>query len=200
MRVAPKISLSPGEEEVLRKLERGRSCSVRLAQRSAIVLLASEGLENRDIAQRLGIDRGTVGRWRGRYALAGLAGIEKDAPRPGRLPSISATKVREVVEKTTQSSPKASTHWSTRTMAVEVGISPATVRRIWKRHGLKPHLVRTFKLSNDPMFVEKLEDVVGLYLDPPEHALVLAVDEKSQIQALDRTQPGLPLKKGAAER
>ena len=196
MRVAPKIVLSSDEIQKLEKLAGGRRTPVRLAQRSAIVLSAAEGNENKEIASQLGISRETVGRWRRRYAESGMAGIEKDAPRPGRTPSISAAKVREIVSKTTRSKPKASTHWSSRTMAAEVGVSASSVRRVWKRHGLKPHLVRTFKVSNDPKFVEKLEDVVGLYLNPPEHALVLSVDEKSQIQALDRTQPGLPLKKG----
>lgn len=196
MRVAPRIVLSSDEIQKLEKLARGRRTPVRLAQRSAIVLSAAEGNENKKIASQLGISRETVGRWRRRYAESGMAGIEKDAPRPGRTPSISAAKVREIVSKTTRSKPKASTHWSSRTMAAEVGVSASSVRRVWKRHGLKPHLVRTFKVSNDPKFVEKLEDVVGLYLNPPEHALVLSVDEKSQIQALDRTQPGLPLKKG----
>jgi len=196
MRVAPSVVLSAEQEAQLRKFARGRSTSVRLAQRSKIVLLAAAGLQNRQIATQLSIDRETVGRWRHRYAESGLAGIEKDAPRPGRRPSISPAKVREMVEKTIHTTPQDATHWSTRTMAAEIGISAASVRRIWKRHGLKPHLIRTFKLSSDPHFVEKLHDVVALYLDPPEHALVLSVDEKSQIQALDRTQPGLPLKKG----
>ena len=196
MRVAPKIVLSLEEVQLLEKLARGRRSPVRLAQRSTIVLLAAERNENKEIASQLGITRETAGRWRRRYAESGMAGIEKDAPRPGRIPSISATKVREIVRKTTRSRPKAGTHWSTRTMAAEVGVSASSVRRVWKRHGLKPHLVRTFKVSNDLKFVEKLEDVVGLYMNPPEHALVLSVDEKSQIQALDRTQPGLPLKKG----
>jgi transposase len=196
MRVAPSIVLSAKEEARLRRLARGRRTSVRLAQRSRIVLLAAAGLQNQQIATHLSIDRETAGRWRHRYLESGLAGIEKDAPRPGRRPSISQAKVREVVNKTIHSTPSDATHWSTRTMAAEAGISAASVRRIWKRHGLKPHLIRTFKLSSDPHFIEKLHDVVGLYLDPPEHALVLSVDEKSQIQALDRTQPGLPLKKG----
>jgi transposase len=196
MRVAPQISLSAQEAQTLERLARGRKTSVRLAQRSSIVLLAALGRESREIAQELGVTRETVGRWRRRYAELGLAGIEKDAPRSGRKPSIPETKVNEVVEKTVQSTPDGATHWSTRTMAAEANISEASVRRIWKRHGLKPHLVRTFKLSNDPRFVEKLEDVVALYVNPPENALVLSVDEKSQIQALDRTQPGLPLKKG----
>jgi transposase len=126
----------------------------------------------------------------------GLAGLEKDAPRCGRTPSITPAKVQEVVRKTTQEKPSNATHWSTRTMAVAAGLSEKSVRRIWHKHGLKPHLSRTFKVSNDPEFVEKLEAIIGLYLNPPEHAIVLCADEKSQIQALDRTQPGLPLKKG----
>ena len=196
MRVAPRIALSPKEEKVLSKLAGGRSCSVRLAQRSSIVLLAAKGLENRSIAARLNIDRGTVSRWRHRYFLLGLKGIEKDAYRPGRRPSISPAIVSEVIGKTTRDVPRDANQWSRRTMAAEVGISASSVGRIWKRNGLKPHLTRTFKVSNDPRFSEKLEDIVDLYLNPPDHALVLAVDEKSQIQALDRTQPGLPLKKG----
>jgi transposase len=196
MRIAPKIVLSSEEDKILRKLAGGRSCSVRLAQRSKIILLAAKDLENCKIAAELEIDRGTVSRWRHRYFLAGLNGIEKDAHRPGRLPSISPAKVSEVIKKTTQSTPEDATHWSRRTMAAEVGISAASVGRIWKRNGLKPHLARTFKVSNDPNFSEKLEDIVDLYMNPPENALVLSVDEKSQIQALDRTQPGLPLKKG----
>jgi transposase len=127
-----------------------------------------------------------------------MAGLEKDAPRSGRTPSISPAKVKQVIHKTTQEKPVHSTHWSTRTMAAAVGLSAATVRRIWRKHGLKPHRVETFKVSTDPHFAEKLENIVGLYLNPPDHALVLCCDEKSQIQALDRTQPGLPLKRGRA--
>ena len=125
-----------------------------------------------------------------------MAGLEKDAPRPGRTPTITSAKVQEVVRKTTQEKPANSTHWSTRTMAEAAGLSEKSVRRIWHKHGLKPHLSRTFKVSNDPEFAETLEAIMGLYLNPPEHAIVLCADEKSQIQALDRTQPGLPLKKG----
>lgn len=198
MRVAPKIVLSSEEKKILRKLAGSRRCSVRLAQRSKIVLLAATGLENREIADKLSIDRGTASRWRHRYLLAGLKGIEKDAPRPGRLPSISPIKASEVIRKTTTqgTTPKDATQWSRRTMATEVGISATSVGRIWKKNGLKPHLTRTFKVSNDRNFSEKLEDIVDLYMNPPKNALVLSVDEKSQIQALDRTQPGLPLKKG----
>lgn len=196
MRVAPEIRISSEEKRQLESFARGRSTPARLVQRAEIVLLAAEGKENQEIALELGIARHTVGRWRSRYAELGLAGIEKDAPRSGRLPTISEERVQEIIRKTTQEVPSDATHWSTRSMAKASGVSEATVRRIWKRHGLKPHRVRTFKLSNDPRFVEKLEEVIGLYLNPPEHALVLCVDEKSQIQALDRTQPGLPMKKG----
>ena len=125
-----------------------------------------------------------------------LAGIEKDAPRPGRKPAICSPTVQQIIHKTTRETPANATHWSRRTMAAAVGVSASTVGRIWRAHGLKPHRVKTFKLSNDPRFAEKLDDIIGLYLNPPEHALVLCLDEKSQIQALDRTQPGLPLKKG----
>jgi transposase len=134
-----------------------------------------------------------VARWRGRFLKLGVAGLEKDAPRPGRAPSIDA---QEIIRKTTQEKPSKATHWSTRSMAHAVGVSEASVRRVWQAHGLKPHRVETFKISRDPQFAEKLEDIVGLYINPPQHAIVLAVDEKSQIQALDRTQPSLPLKRG----
>jgi transposase len=138
----------------------------------------------------------TVARWRDRFLKLGIPGLLKDAARPGRTPSIPATVVARVIEKTTQGSPANATHWSRSTMAREVGVSDSTVGRIWRANGLKPHRVDSFKVSNDPEFANKLEAIVGLYLNPPEHALVLSVDEKSQIQALDRTQPGLPMKKG----
>jgi Homeodomain-like domain len=144
----------------------------------------------------IGTDRLTVARWRNRFIRLRLRGIEKDAPRPGRRRRFSPEMVLEIVRKTTQDPPDDATPWSTRRMAKAAGVSEATVRRIWHQHGLKPHLVRTFKLSKDPRFAEKLEDVIGLYLNPPEHALVLCADEKSQIQGLDRTQPGLPIKLG----
>jgi Integrase core domain. len=144
----------------------------------------------------VGISNQKAARWRKRFLQLGLAGLEKDAPRPGRTATITSAKVQEVVRKTTQEKPANATHWSTRTMAEAAGLSEKSVRRIWHKHGLKPHLSRTFKVSNDPEFTEKLEAIVGLYLNPPEHAIVLCADEKSQIQALDRTQPGLPIKKG----
>jgi transposase len=158
--------------------------------------MASEGELNQDIAVKLGTTRPTVQLWRERFLALRLAGLEKDAPRPGRLPSIPAEKITEVVEATLHTKPSNATHWSTRTMAAAQGISEATVWRIWKQHNLKPHLIKTFKLSRDKQFIEKLHDIVGLYMNPPDKALVLCVDEKSQIQALDRTQPGLPMKKG----
>jgi len=196
MRVAKPIVL---EAEMRRKLEqqaRGRSTPVRVAMRSRIVLLAAEGLQNEQIATRMDTAPRTVARWRERFLKLGIAGLLKDAARPGRSRSIPATVVAQVIEKTTQSSPANATHWSRSTMAREVGVSDSTVGRIWRANGLKPHRVDSFKVSNDPEFANKLEAIVGLYLNPPGHALVLSVDEKSQIQALDRTQPGLPMKKG----
>jgi transposase len=158
--------------------------------------LAAAGKQDLEIAVEVGISNQKAARWRKRFLEMGLAGLEKDAPRPGRTPTITSAKVQEVVRKTTQQKPANATHWSTRTMAEAAGLSEKSVRRIWHKHGLKPHLSRTFKVSNDPAFAEKLEAIVGLYLNPPEHAIVLCADEKSQIQALDRTQPGLPIKKG----
>lgn len=196
MRIAPLVRVSLEERRQLETYARGRSTPARLVLRAQIVLLAAEGKENREIAASLGTMRHTVGRWRRRFALHGLRGIERDAPRSGRLPALSQDLMLEIVRKTTQETPEDATHWSTRSMAKAIGVSASTIRRVWQRHGLKPHRVRTFKLSNDRHFVEKMEDVIALYLNPPEHALVLCVDEKSQIQALDRTQPGLPIKKG----
>jgi transposase len=177
-------------------MARQRLLSVRLVERARIVLLAAEGLENNQIARRMHITPEKVARWRSRFLAGGIAALEKDAPRPGKARTITNREVKKVVEITLHEKPTNATHWSTRTMARAVGISEASVRRIWRAHGLKPHRVRTFKLSRDPEFSEKLEDIVGLYLNPPEHAIVLCADEKSQIQALDRTQPGLPMKKG----
>lgn len=198
MRQATPIVLNESEREQLERLRRGRRVSVRLAERAAIVLHAADGMENQQIAAVMGISRFKAGRWRDRYAASGLAGIEKDAPRPGRKPTITARQRAAVVLKTLREKPAGQTHWSRSTMAAATGLSDSTIGRIWKEHGLKPHLVETFKQSNDPKFVEKLRDVVGLYLNPPEHALVFSCDEKSQIQALDRTQPGLPMKRGRA--
>lgn len=196
MRTAPPILVSPEERATLTMWARGRSFPLRLIQRAQIIQRAADGMPSQDIAQELGISRPTVQLWRERFLALRLAGLEKDAPRPGRLPRLPETKVRAVVEATLHTKPPNATHWSIRTMAQRQGISRMAVQRIWKQYNLKPHLVRTFKISRDRHFVEKLYDVVGLYLNPPDKALVLCVDEKSQIQALDRTQPGLPLKKG----
>ncbi len=196
MRVAIPIKLDARERRILQRWSRGRSTPARLVLRGKIVLLAAEGKQNKDIASELAVDRSIVGRWRSRFAQHGVAGIEKDAPRGGRKPTQRNKLTRLIIKKTTKETPPNATHWSTRSLAKTLGTSQSMVHRVWKANGLKPHLSRTFKVSNDPHFVEKLIDVVGLYLNPPEHALVLCADEKSQIQALDRTQPGLPLKKG----
>jgi len=199
MRVAPAVELTGNQRQALEQWARGRSLPARQVERARIVLLAASGRQDVEIAAKLGITNQKAARWRARFLEFGLAGLEKDAPRPGRTPSIPSAKVSAVIDKTTQERPSNATHWSTRTMAAEVGISEASVRRIWKAHGLKPHLVESFKISNDREFAGKLEAIVGLYLNPPEHALVLCCDEKSQIQALDRTQPGLPLKRGRGQ-
>lgn len=196
MRVAETITLSPEERSTLNTWASGRSFPIRLVQRAQIICMAGDGILNQEIASKLRISRPTVQLWRQRFLALRLPGLEKDAPRPGRIPRISQKKVLAVVEATLHTTPPNATHWSTRTMAEAQGLSEATIRRIWKRHNLKPHLVKTFKLSRDKNFVEKLTDVVGLYLNPPDKSLVLCVDEKSQIQALDRTQPGLPIKRG----
>jgi transposase len=168
----------------------------RQALRTRIVLELASGCSVVATATKLGVNRETVTRWKKRFLEEGIEGLESDAPRPGRPKSIPEDRVKAVVTITRLSTPDAATHWTTRTMAKTAGVSRASVQRIWAANGLKPHLIRTFKLSQDPKFEEKLIDVVGLYLNPPEKALVLCVDEKTQIQALDRTQPGLPMKKG----
>lgn len=198
MRVAPPVTVSEEDRVVLERWARGRRTPARLVLRAKIVLAAAEGKQNIEIADDLETRHDTVARWRRRYIEKGVRGLEKDAPRGGRKRSIDDGAVAAIVKKTTQETPANATHWSTRTMAAATGYSHTTVGRIWRRHGLKPHLVETFKLSNDPEFAEKLEDIVGLYMNPPENAVVFSADEKSQIQALDRTQPGLPLKRGRA--
>ena len=196
MRVAPKITLTDEDRQLLRRWARGRSTPARLVLRAQIVLAAADGKQNKVIAQELGTNRPLVSKWRSRFAQGGVAGIEKDAPRGGRPSTARDAMAAKIIEWTTQRKPANATHWSTRTLAAELRTSHSMVTRVWRANGLKPHLSRTFKVSNDPRFVEKVTDVVGLYLNPPEHALVLSCDEKSQIQALDRTQPGLPIKKG----
>jgi len=196
MRIAANVSIKEKDRPTLERWSRGRSTPARLALRANIVLNAAEGMTNKLIAEKLGTDRLLVGKWRKRYLAKGLAGIAKDAPRGGRPPVSRQAVTARIIEWTTQKKPKNATHWSCRTLAKELGTSRAMVNRVWQANGLNPHLYRTFKVSNDRQFAEKVVDVVGLYLNPPEHALVLCVDEKTQIQALDRTQPSLPLKKG----
>ena len=200
MRVAAPIALSSEERRKLDKWASSRSAPVRLRERSRIVLKAAAGMTNKEIAAELGIDANKVGRWRRRYAEAGPRGIEKERPRGGnhggKDSRAQAALRSRVIEATTQTTPEDATHWSCRSMARHLGTTHSFVNRVWRSHGLKPHLIRTFKLSSDPRFEEKLRDVVGLYLDPPDNAAVFSFDEKSQIQALDRTQPGLPMKKG----
>jgi transposase len=196
MKKAVAIELTGEQRTVLNRWSRGRSTPARLVLRAKIVLLAAEGQMNKDIAGALGTDRLTVGRWRRRFAAGGLAAIEKDAPRGGRKPTRRARLAPKIVKKTTTEKPSDATHWSTRGLAKALHISHSMVHRVWRQSNLKPHLTRTFKVSNDPRFAEKLIDIVGLYLNPPENALVLCADEKSQIQALDRTQPSLPMYPG----
>lgn len=200
MRVAATIELTADERTKLQQYVRSRKTPVRLIERSKIVLLADEGATNQVIANKLNITENKVGRWRNRYAQGGLRAIEKDRPRGGNhggKKTLSQTRLRnKVIKTTTQETPDSATHWTTRTLAKKLNTTHTFVHRVWKSVGLKPHLIKSFKVSNDRRFEEKLHDVVGLYLDPPQNAVVLSIDEKSAIQALDRTQPGLPLKKG----
>lgn len=193
------IQVREGEQAELERLARSRTTSQRVVERARIVLASAAGLRNEEICQQVGVSPPTVTRWLDRYQEHGIAGLLQDKPRSGKPKEISREKENEIVRLTQQGPPAgAGTHWSTRTLAPVVEVSPATVGRIWKAHGLQPHRVKTFKLSKDPHFVEKLHDVVGLYLCPPERAIVFSVDAKTQIQALDRTQPGLPLIPGRA--
>jgi len=196
MRVAHEIQLTRQERATLTQWSRGRTVSVRQAERARILLLAADGDSNQEIAAKLRVKPHTVGRWRRRFAELRLPGIERDRPRGGRPRARREAVESPILRKTTQETPKNATHWSTRSLACELGVSPSMVHRVWKANGLQPHRVRTFKVSQDPQFEEKLIDVVGLYLHPPEKALVLSADEKSQVQALDRTQPGLPMVPG----
>jgi transposase len=193
------IDLSKGERAQLESWARRRTSAQALALRSRVVLLAAEGLNNTEIAQRLGVHRPMVRKWRGRFAAHRLDGLTDD-PRPGQPRTITDEQVEEVIIKTLETTPKDATHWSTRAMAKEVGLNATAVHRIWKAFGLQPHRQETWKLSRDPQFVQKVRDVVGLYLNPPERAVVLCVDEKSQIQALDRTAPILPMLPGTPQR
>ncbi len=196
MRIASAITLTDEERVALTRWSRGRSTPTRLVLRAKIVLAAADGRENKEIAAVLDCTRRTVATWRTRFAESRLAGIEQDAPRGGRTPTRRASFEAEIIRKTTQETPPHATQWSTRSLAKELGCSDTMVQRVWRDNGLQPHRTKSFKLSNDPQFAEKLVDVVGLYLNPPEHALVLSCDEKSQIQALDRTQKSLPMYPG----
>jgi transposase/transposase-like protein len=196
---AVEITLSEGEQSELQALVRRQGTAQGLALRARIVLLAAEGRTNKVIAAALGVGQHTVGKWRTRFAEARLDGLS-DEPRPGAPRTIGDAKIAEVIQRTLETTPSNATHWSLRSMAKAAGLAPSTIHRIWQAFSLQPHRVETFKLSTDPLFVEKVRDIVGLYLDPPDRALVLCVDEKSQIQALDRTQPLLPLRPGQVER
>ena len=190
MRVAPPIELTIKERAKLKAISKARSSSIRSIERAAIVLLAADGLENQEIARRLGQDKMKVGRWRRRYAEGGLVGILKDKSRPGRIPALAASLKSRMIRLTLKEKPVGATHWSRTSMARKVGVSPSSVGRVWAAAGIKPHRIKSFKLSRDKHFEEKLDDIVGLYLNPPEHAIVLSCDEKSQIQALDRRGGG----------
>jgi transposase len=197
--VAVEVVLSDEERGQLQAWERRGKSAQALALRSRIVLAAADGLSTSEIARRLAVDLKTARKWRSRFVRERLDGL-LDEPRPGRPRSVGDAKVEEVIVRTLESTPKNATHWSTRSMAAEVGLSQSAVSRIWRAFGLQPHRQETWKLSRDPQFIAKVRDVVGLYLDPPERAVVLCVDEKSQIQALDRTAPILPMLPGTPER
>lgn len=194
-----RLLLSPSERQTLEGWTRRRTSAQALALRSRVILLAATGRSNTEVSHALRITKQTVGKWRSRFVARRLEGL-LDEPRPGAPRRITDVHVERVVTRTLESTPRGATHWSTRSMAKACGLSQSSVSRIWRAFALKPHRAETFKLSKDPLFVEKVRDIVGLYLNPPDKALVLCVDEKSQIQALDRTQPILPMRPGQAER
>jgi len=198
MRTGIFIAVSLSDRGRLEALVKDRNAAQKHAWRAAIVLLTADGLGTVEIMRRTGKSKTCVWRWQERFAVAGYDGLLRDKTRPSRIPPLGAEAAERVIALTLADPPAEATHWTAAMMAKETGISVSSVQRIWRAHGLQPHRVRQFKLSNDPKFVDKLRDVVGLYVDPPAHAIVLSVDEKSQIQALDRTQPGLPMKKGRA--
>jgi transposase len=198
MRVAEKIELDAATERELRVLSKRRRIEARLQQRARVILLAAQGWQNKEIALEVELDRRQVALWRRRFVQGGIDALRQDAPRSGRTPVVTPELESKILQVTLHTKPAASTHWSTRTLAEHLELSATMIGRVWRRNGIKPHLARTFKLSRDPRFEDKLLDVVGLYLNPPQHALVLSCDEKSQIQALNRTQPGLPIKRGRA--
>jgi transposase len=196
---AVEIVLSEEERTQLESWARRRTSAQALAERARVVLACAEGLKNTEVAERLGVHRTMVTRWRNRFAEHRLDGLT-DEPRPGQPRKITDAKVEEVITKTLETTPKNATHWSTRSMAAEVGLNQTAISKIWRAFGLQPHRQDSWKLSKDPQFIDKVRDVVGLYLNPPERAVVLCVDEKSQIQALDRTAPILPMLPGTPAR
>jgi len=198
MTPAAALVMSDGQREALEVLARSQTAPHRQVRRAEALLLAAAGLANTRIAARVGVNASTVRAWRGRFAQDGLAKLGKVREGRGRKSTIPQSKIDEIVELTRNGKPAGQTHWSCRTMAAQAGVSSATVQRVWAARGLKPHSVKSFKLSNDPRFEEKLIDVVGLYLAPPDNAIVLCLDEKSSVQALDRSQPSLPMVKGRA--
>jgi transposase/DNA-binding CsgD family transcriptional regulator len=199
-RIAETIILTEKERTIINEWAKSKTLPIRIVQRARIIQMAAQNYENIQIASKLGMSHPTVQLWRDRFLSFRLPGLEKDAPRPGRIPKVSHKKVMAIVNATLHTTPPDATHWSTRTMAKTQGVGHATVQRIWKQYNLKPHLIETFKLSRDKKFLEKLYDVVGLYLNPPDKSIVFCVDEKSQIQALERTQPLLPLRPGIPSR
>ncbi len=198
MRTGISITVKPSERKKLRAILQNRNAPQKHAWRAEIVVLTAEGLGTNAIMRRTGKSKTCVWRWQERFMTDGVEGLLRDKTRPSRVAPLGPEVAARVVALTQQDPPGEATHWTGPMMAKTCGISASAVRRIWRAHGLQPHKIRQFKLSNDPNFVRKLRDVVGLYVNPPEHAIVLSIDEKSQIQALDRTQPGLPMKKGRA--
>jgi transposase len=196
MREGISVEMSAADRARLEAVVADRNSPQKHVWRARIVLATADGLGTGEIVRRTGKSKPCVWRWQERFVREGVAGLLRDKTRPSRLPPLAQTTIDRVIELTPTEPPHEATHWTAAAMAAAVGISPSSVLRIWRAHKLRPHRVRTFKLSNDPRFVAKLRDIVGLYLDPPAHTVVLSVDEKSQIQALDRTQPGLPMKKG----
>ena len=190
--VARSITLDANTREQVEAFARSRSLPHALVVRAKVILMASDGMKSIDIAEKVGLSRVSVGKWRTRFAEGGLNGLYEEL-RPGRPRQIEEERIATLITKTLRSTPRGQTHWSCRTMSESVGLSKSTVQRVWNAFGVQPHRQRQFKLSNDPFFVEKVRDIVGLYLHPPQHAMVLCVDEKSQCQALERSQPSLPL-------
>ena len=199
MRTGISITVKPSDRERLRAILQDRNTPQKHVWRARIVLLTAEGLGTNEIMRQTGTSKTCVWRWQERFAAEGVDGLLRDKTRPSRIPKLDPSVAERVIALTMEAPPGEATHWTGAAMAETAGVSVSSVQRIWRAHGLQPHRVRQFKLSQDPEFVDKLRDIVGLYVDPPAHAVVLSVDEKSQIQALDRTQPGLPIKPGRCQ-